>query len=159
MLQLLHLVQLIINTSNKTKSIVIHLQKVLSQLVEEIQELNFLIYFNLVLKFWRMFNLKKPKRNEHKTFNTIHLIFHNQFNLSNKIQFNNLLNQNLNKLCLPSRNKCKIKILIRLFLLCHNKLFQYQWLLNRLFHLYQRLLNKWLHLYQWFPNKLFNLYQ
>ena len=124
MLQLLHLVQLINNKSIKTNSIVIHLQKALVQLVVEFQELNFTIYFNLVLKYWRMFNLKKQKKNELKTINTIQLISH----LRKKIHFNNLPNQYLNKsqylnkLCPFSRNKCKILNLIIMFLFSINKL-------------------------------------
>ena len=161
MLKLLHLVQLIINMSNKTKPIVIHSQKVLSQLVEALQELNFMIYFNLVPKFWKMSNLKKPKRNENKTFIIIQLIFH----LRNKIHFNNLfnqylnkmlkqhlnnlLNQSLNKLYPLNFNNCKILNLIKIFLLS----------LNKLFNLYQLFLKKLFNLHQWPQNNFLNLNQ
>lgn len=135
--QLLHLVQLIINLSNKTKSMVILSLKVPNQLVEELQELNSMTYFNLELKFWRMFNQKKLKGNENKTINTIHLIYQynllvnpnkhrlskNQLLLSKKIFFNNLLNQFLIKLCSLNRNKFKISNQIRIFPFSLNTLF------------------------------------
>lgn len=134
--QLLHLVQLIINLSNKTKSIVILSQKVPNQLVEELQEMNSMIYFNLELKFWKMFSQKKLKGKKNKTINIIHLIYHynlvinpnkhilskNQLLLSKKIFFNNLLNQFLIKLCSLNRNKFKISNKIRIFPLSLNTL-------------------------------------
>lgn len=134
--QLLHLVQLIINLSNKTKSIVILSQKVPNQLVEELQEMNSMIYFNLELKFWKMFNQKKLKGNENKAINIIHLIYKynlvvnpnkhslskNQLLLSKKIFFNNLLNQFLIKLCSLNRNKFKISNKITIFPLSLNTL-------------------------------------
>lgn len=134
--QLLHLVQLIINLSNKTKSIVILSQKVPNQLVEELQEMNSMIYFNLELKFWKMFSQKKLKGKKNKIINIIHLIYQynlvinpnkyslskNQLLLSKKIFFNNLLNQFLIKLCSLNRNKFKISNKITIFPLSLNTL-------------------------------------
>lgn len=121
MLQLLHLVKLIINSSNKTNSIVIHSQKVLNQLVEELQELNFMIYFNLVLRVLMIFNLRMSKWNREIVLHIILLIFQynlrvklnkfsllkskNLFYLSNKIHINNLLNLYLKKLLNQYLNK------------------------------------------------------
>jgi hypothetical protein len=152
MLQHLLLVQLINNLSNKTKSMAILSQKVLNQLVEELQELIFMIYSNLELKFWRMFSQKKLKGNGNKTINTIHLIYQykllvkpnknsltkNQFLLSKKILFNNLLNQFLIKLCSSNRNKFKISNQIRIFPLNLNSLFNLKWrFLYKMFNLNQ----------------------
>lgn len=142
--------------SNKTKWIVIHFQKILNQLVEELQELIFMIYFNLEQKFWKMFSQKKLRGNENKAFNTIHLkcqykqlvhlnkyrLIMNQFHLSKKILSHNLLNQSLINLFSPSPNKFKIFNLIRIFLFS----------LNLSFNLKYRILNKMFNPYQWFLN-------